>query len=138
MILGWLTSKLAGPLFGGLLLLVSIYALMDGAANRAIIRQLRFDRAELGKLLDGTAADLGTCRANFANIDSKLDDQNRQIQGLADATALARMRTDAAMARIEAQSKGARDTAKAILALPKPTPADACVQAARLLRGAMP
>lgn len=135
MILGWLTSKFTGPLFGGLLLLVSVFALMDGAGNRATIRQLRTDRAELGKMLDGMAVDLGVCRANFKNLEGKLDDQNRQIQGLADATALARIRADAAMARIEAQSKGARDTAQAILTLPKPAPADACVQAARLLRG---
>ena len=137
MIFGWITSKLAGPIIGGVLLVVSLIAVMDGARQRAIISQLRFDRTELSKMLERTSTNLGTCQANFRAVELALDRQGADIRDLASKSATATAEAQRRLAEIARQTTAAREASQRVLALPRPAPDMACEAAAKLLRGPM-
>lgn len=111
--------------------------LFDGISQRAEIRSLNRVIALQMKTLEDSGVSVGVCHANVANLGTKVDEQGKDIRDLAKATKDADDRAEKARLVNAANTKAARDFAKQVLDRPLPTPDNACVEAAKLLRGPM-
>ena len=130
-----LTWKIGALILGGLLLTVGVAGLVDNIKNRATISELRASNKALGDQLNTANSNIGICHASVSNLDASVKAQNSDIRGFFEASKASSDRAAAAAQAAAAASKAARVTADQILALPRPSPELACVEAERLLRG---
>lgn len=132
----FLTSKLAGPIFGAaalaltLVLIVQTGRLSDARADRDRYRD-RIENEETGYVVR-----LNTCRGNVAGLDASLKAQNEAVAGLVEAGRLA---TEAAARAVEqARAASAAATRGAAALLARQPVGDECAAALNLLREPSP
>lgn len=141
-IIGFLTGKIAGPLFAGTtaLLLVAL-AITVGVYHFELSNETaRADRLDdsINNTSTGWAVRNAQCETNVKTLGSGLDRMAGDIKKLGDDTAAANAAAAKLMANAASEARGARVRADQVLALPRPAPADACKGAARVLKGMAP
>lgn len=123
--MSWITSKLAGPIAGGLALILAITLAVVTISKNGALTEVRGQLATVTTERDNAKADLNQCRSNRITLEEAARRQNAavdaaKVEGDARLVALAKV---ADQAKAEVASANAR--AKAILARPGSTCADA-------------
>jgi hypothetical protein len=132
MIIGFLTSKLGGPIMGVLAAILAVALLFSWVSGKATEGVLRGELKTANAALDQSRGDLSTCRTNTATLQASLTDQNAKVDALKAAGDVATANADAALAEAKAGREKASQTVAAILAA-KPATADLCKAADTIL-----
>lgn len=130
--MSWITSKIAGPIAGGLALILAVSLAFTLISTNAAIGELRRDKSALTTSLAEAKADLNQCRANRLTLEGAVQRQNAAVdlakaEGDKRAAELARVAD-----RARADAAGASAKAAAILARPAPA-GDRCSAADALI-----
>jgi hypothetical protein len=136
--LSFITSRLAGPIFGGLLLLSVVGNAYQGITNHFAVKGLKDQISTLTTANSNLTRDNQTLRLNQANLQSAITTQNAAVDGLKAAADLAAAQAKANQANFNAVASVLDSQAAAIGKLP-PLPAgtDRCAAASALIRNTL-
>lgn len=138
MLLSFITSRLAGPIFGGLLAASLIGNAYQGIMNHLEVKGLHDAIDAATKTIDRLTRDKQTLRLNQANLQSAISTQNAAVDGLKSAAELAAAQAKANQANFNAVASVLDSQAAAIGKLPPlPAGADRCAAASALIRNTL-
>jgi hypothetical protein len=133
-----LTSKLAGPILGGALVLSLVGNTYQYIRDSIVISGLRSDKADLEQKNSDLTRDNAILRANQATLQSSITTQNAAVDGLKSAADLAAAQARTSQANFNAAADALDAQATAIGKLPAlPTGADRCAAASTLIRNTL-
>jgi uncharacterized membrane protein len=126
LVLGWLTSKLAGPIAGALALLFLVFGLVQWSEKKGVEHRVDTLQAQIDNPTTGWRAKLGTCSTNVDRLDAALTSQSAatEAQRAASDRAIAAATKDVAAA----QKGQAVADAKVKKLLAPAVGADACIR----------
>jgi len=107
--MAWITSRIAGPIAGGLALILAIALTVVMVSKNATIGELREQLATTARERDNAKADLVQCRANRITLEDATARQNAAV----DAAKVAGDARAAALAKVADQAKATAAAANA-------------------------
>lgn len=143
--IGWLTGKIAGPVFGIALLATCIaFAVTVGVYHFELANETaRADKldSEINAPSTGWVARNTQCLTNYGNVSASLKRTSDDIEQLAKDTANGNAKTAAAMAGAVAQIRNVKGSTDKLVASPPSAPVgtiDACRAGAHILKTGAP
>jgi hypothetical protein len=130
-----ITSRLAGPILGSLLVASLIGNAYQAIHDHIVISGLHTDLSKVTKERDGLLVDNAILKGNQATLKAAIATQNTAVDGLKSAADLSAAQAKATQAGFNALADAKDKRAAAIAKLPPlPAGADRCAAASQLIR----